>query len=222
MRLIASLVLLALLAPLPALLMAGGAAPAGEALRASLSVALPAALVSTLLGTAAGIGLQARFPGRGLALALIALPLLLPPVILGAALLLAAERNGPAGLLVPMLSHVLLGAPLVTAIIWMALRRIDAALFRAAAACGVPPTLAARRIVGPRLWPAMLLGAVLSFGLSMGESTLAVMLGAGTLPVAVLSGAGSVTAVLWLLAVMVLGLLLVFPPLQPRGEVPPA
>ncbi|MFH5925453.1 ABC transporter permease subunit [Roseomonas xinghualingensis] len=221
-RLAALLVLLALLAPLPTLLLAGGAADAGEALRNSLLTALPAALASTLLGTAAGIGLQARFLGRGLALALIGLPLLLPPAIPAAALMLAAEHSGHgAGLPGAVLWHMLLGAPLVTAIIWAALRRIDPALFRVAAACGVSPGLAVRRIVWPRLLPAMLLGAGLSFGLSMGESTLAVMSGTGTLPVAVLSGAGSVAAVIWPLLAAVGALVLVLAAGQPRGEAPP-
>jgi ABC-type spermidine/putrescine transport system permease subunit II len=202
-RLAALLLLLLLLLPLLVLAAMGGTGSGAEALRDSLLTALPAALAATLLGTAAGIGLQVRFPGRSLAVALIALPLLLPPAIPGAALLLLAEGTGfGAGRPGTVLWHALLGAPLVAAITWAALRRIDSALFRAAAACGVPPKLAIRRILRPRLAPAMLLGAALTFALSMGESTLAVMLGAGTLPSSVLSGAGRMAAWLWPLLIM--------------------
>jgi ABC-type spermidine/putrescine transport system permease subunit II len=209
-RLAALLLLLLLLLPLLVLATMGGTVSGAEALRNSLLTALPAALAATLLGTAAGIGLQVRFPGRSLAVALIALPLLLPPAIPGAALLLLAEGIGfGAGRPGAVLWHALLGAPLVAAITWAALRRIDPALFRAAAACGVPPKLAIRRILRPRLEPAMLLGAALSFALSMGESTLAVMLGAGTLPIAVLSGAGRMAAWLWPLFIMAAVLLAV-------------
>jgi ABC-type spermidine/putrescine transport system permease subunit II len=209
-RLAALLLLLLLLLPLLVLAAMGGTGSGAEALRNGLLTALPAALVATLLGTAAGIGLQVRFPGRSLAVALIALPLLLPPAIPGAALLLLAEGTGfGAGRPGAVLWHALLGAPPVAAITWAALRRIDPALFRAAAACGVPPKLAVRHILRPRLGPAMLLGAALSFALSIGESTLAVMLGAGTLPTVVLSGAGRMAVWLWPLFIMAAVLLAV-------------
>lgn len=186
-RLLAPLVLLALLAPLLALLLDGavgrqGGSPAW-ALRNSLVVAAAASLAATALGTAAGIGLRTGFAGRGAAVALIALPWLLPPVIPGAALLLVAENTGHgAGRPGLVLWHVLLAAPLVAATVRAALGRVDPALFRAAAACGAGPALAGRRLLRPRLLPAVASGAALAFAVSIGESGLAVLLGAETLP----------------------------------------
>ena len=190
-RLLAALVLLALLVPLPAVFLAeamtGGMADPALPLRNSLLVAVAASLAATALGTAAGIGLRVSFAGRGLAVALIALPLLLPPVIPGAALLLLAERSGHgAGRPGLVLWHALLAAPLVAALVRAALGRVDPALFRTAGACGVGPALAARRLLRPRLLPAVGAGAALAFAISIGESGLAVLLGAGTLPVAAL------------------------------------
>ena len=191
--LLAPLVLLALWAPLLALLpegaLAGGGGSPAWALRNSLLVAAAASLAATALGTAAGIGLHRGFAGRGLAVALIALPWLLPPVVPGAALLLVAERSGHgAGRPGLVLWHVLLAAPLVAAIVRAALGRVDPALFRAAAACGAGPGLAARRLLRPRLLPAVAAGAALAFAVSVGESGLAVLLGAETLPAASLPG----------------------------------
>ncbi|SHJ05740.1 molybdate transport system permease protein [Roseomonas rosea] len=217
-RLTAGLVLLGLLVPLPAQLLAGGV-EGGWPLRNSLLVALAATLLATLLGTAAGMGLRGRFAGRGLALALIALPLLLPPVIPGAAWLLAAERLGHgAGWPGLALWHALLAAPLVALIVRDALERVEPALFRAAAACGAPPELAARRLLRPRLLPAMAAGAALAFALSVGESSLALLLGAETLPAASLpGGAAAGTALVPLIVAGVLALALLRRPFQPEA-----
>ncbi|WP_458093945.1 ABC transporter permease subunit [Roseomonas sp. WA12] len=194
MRRLAPFVLLAMLAPLLALLldgaMAGGGESAAWALRHSLLVAAPASLAATALGSAAGIGLRAGFLGRGLAVALIALPWLLPSVIPGAALLLVAERTGyGAGRPGLLLWHVLLAAPLVAAIVWAALERVDPALFRAAAACGAKPAQAAQLLLRPRVLRAMAAGAALAFAVSIGESGSAVLLGAETLPASALPSA---------------------------------
>ncbi|TPG58131.1 hypothetical protein EAH89_09220 [Roseomonas nepalensis] len=173
------LALLAAFLPLLALPFAGEAAGGAASPAGALLAALAAALLATALGGAAGLGLATRFPGRRAALAVIALPLLLPPVLPGAALLLAA---GEAGGVATALWHALLGAPVVAALVRLAAGRIDPALLRAAEACGAPPALAARRLLRPRLRSALALGAALSFGLALGESTVAAMLRAGALP----------------------------------------
>ncbi|HEY8610915.1 MAG TPA: ABC transporter permease subunit [Roseomonas sp.] len=216
-RLAAIAVLLALLAPLPLLFLAGGAGGWGGPLGNSLLTAAAAALGATLLGTAAGIGLWGGFAGRGLAVALIALPLLLPPVIPGAALLLIAGRMGHgAGWPALVLWHVLVAAPLVAVMIHAALGRANPVLYRAALACGATPALAARRLLRPRLLPAVAAGAGLAFALSMGESSLAILLRAETLPAVSLPG--GVAAGSPLAALLVAGALGVILFLRPRPE----
>ena len=184
-RALALAVLALAAAPALALVLADGGSGWEAPLQRGLAVAAMASLAATALGTAAGLGLREAFPGRAAVAALIALPLLLPPVVPGAALRLVAERAGPwmgswgapAGL---VLWHALLGAPVVAAIVLAATGRIEPGLLRAALACGAEPRLATRRLVRPRLVPAAALGAALAFALSLGESTLAAMLGAGT------------------------------------------
>lgn len=191
-RLPALALLLAALAPLPALVLSGetgGAGNLGASLPAALLTALVAGLLAAALGGAAGLGLAARLPGRPAALAVMALPLILPPVLPGAALLLALTGLGMADSMAARLAatalwHGLLGATVVAALAWTALRRLDPALLRAAQACGAPPDLATRRLLHPRLREAVMLGGALSFALSLGESTVATLLSAGTLPTA--------------------------------------
>lgn len=190
-------VLAASLAPLLLLLFIGEAWGGPVSVPGALLVAIAASLASTALGAGAGLGLRSRFSGRSAALALIALPPLLPPVLAGAALRLVAGETAFA-LPAAALWHTLLGAPLVAALVIGALERIDPALLRAAWACGAPPELVARTVERPRFRTALATGAALSFALSLGESTVAAMLDTGApavtapalavLPVAALMG----------------------------------
>src|SRR5829696_48159 len=68
------------------------------AVRLSLKVATVASLTSLPLAIAAAYALaRGRFPGRALLDGLVHLPLVLPPVVTGYALLLTFGRRGPVG-----------------------------------------------------------------------------------------------------------------------------
>jgi molybdate transport system permease protein len=76
----------------------------------SLRVATLATLAAALAGTALALLLaEARFPGRNLVEGLTALPLILPPTVLGYYLLVTLGRRSPIGILVERLT----GGPLV-------------------------------------------------------------------------------------------------------------
>ena len=171
------------LAPLLLLLLVGEAWGGPASPLGALLVGIAASLAATALGGAAGLGLRSRFSGRGAALALIALPPLLPPVLAGAALRLVAGETGLA-LPAAALWHALIAAPLVAALVIGTLDRIDPALLRAAWACGAPPDLVARTVERPRFRAALVTGAALSFALSLGESTVAALLDTGAPAVA--------------------------------------
>lgn len=69
-----------------------------QALQLSLFSATAATAVSLVLGVPlAWLLARTEFPGRGLVRALVTLPLVLPPVVGGVALLLALGRNGVVG-----------------------------------------------------------------------------------------------------------------------------
>ncbi|MBP0443207.1 ABC transporter permease subunit [Roseomonas sp. SSH11] len=203
--------LLLLLLPLAALFLAGSTGEWAAPLRNSLVTAAAASILATICGTAAGMGLRGGFLGRSVAIAIMVLPLLLPPPVPAAALLLLAEETGHgAGRPGAALWHAMLAAPLVALIVWTALGAVSPALFRAAAACGASPDMAARRLSRPRLLPAIAGGALLAFALSLGESSVAFLLGAETLGAASLPGgvaAGSAIAPLLVAGVLALALL---------------
>ncbi|MBP0491369.1 hypothetical protein [Roseomonas indoligenes] len=219
-RFLPLLLLLLLLAPLAGLLLAGRTEEGvGASLANSLLVAAAAAAFAAPLGAMAGAGLRGRFLGP--VLALVALPVLLPPVLPAAALLLMAERFGGVARLPGLaLWHAVLGAPLVVAITFLALDRVDPRLSRVAQALGAEPEVAARRLLHPQFARAMALGAALVFALSLGESGPAVLLGAETLPVSVLAGAVPLAPAI---VAIVLGatLLLRRRAPSPAGDVPP-
>ncbi|MGC1260890.1 MAG: molybdate ABC transporter permease subunit, partial [Jannaschia helgolandensis] len=71
---------------------------AWEALRLSLKVSIVATVLSLPVAIwVAHILARGRFRGRGLLDALVHLPLVLPPVVTGYALLLLFSRSGPLG-----------------------------------------------------------------------------------------------------------------------------
>jgi putative spermidine/putrescine transport system permease protein len=207
--LISAPVLLFLLLPLLALpLLWEGVPSAGtwlSALGNSLLIAAGAAALATVFGTPAALGFWSHFPGRVATAWIVAAPLLLPPVLLGTALLLASERTGLGGghpgLL---LCHALIGAPLVAGTALLGLWRIDPAQLRAAAACGAAPAFIFRRLVRPRLGQAVAAGAILAFAASIGETAVAGLLGARTLPIVALSGLGEADGALAALLLPVL------------------
>ncbi|MEI6486623.1 MAG: molybdate ABC transporter permease subunit [Sphingomonadales bacterium] len=163
-----------------------------------LSLALAAATVAVLLplGTALGHWLAVtRWRGRALAEALIILPLLLPPTVVGLALLVgmgpgsaigsawAALTGGRlvfsfAGIL---LASVLVNLPLMVQPAQRAFEAVGDDLRAAAASCGLSPARAFARVALPLAWPGLATGAVLSFAHTLGEFGVVLMVG-GAIP----------------------------------------
>ncbi len=189
LRGLGALVLLGLFAPLAAVpLLAVRAAwsaplsparplPGGDWLPAlvnSLAGGALAALLATLLGGAAALGLL-RFgaPVRRRLGALLLAPLLLPLVASGAALhwLLTTLQlaHSPVA---PVLAHALLGAPLALLAVAARAAAIDPELRRAARALGASRWRAWRRVHLPLLAPGFAAGALLAFAASLGEVVL--------------------------------------------------
>lgn len=166
------------------------------ALRLSYECAALATLVSLLLGVPLAWVL-ARVPGRAVALlrALVTLPLVLPPVVGGVALLLAFGRTGVVGSHLDAwfgltLSFTTTGAvvaetfvamPFLVVTVEGALRSADRGLEEAAATLGAGRWAVFRRVTLPLLAPSVLAGAVLSFARALGEFG-ATLTFAGNLP----------------------------------------
>ncbi|MEZ4266149.1 MAG: molybdate ABC transporter permease subunit [Myxococcota bacterium] len=143
----------------------------------SLRVALVSVLLSLLPAIAVAYLLaRRRFLGHALVDALVHLPLVLPPVVTGYALLLLFAPRGPLGDL--GLAFTWRGAALASAVVAFPLfvraarlgfDAIDPALEDAARVTGASPWRVFRTISLPLALPGVLAGALLAFGRSLGE-----------------------------------------------------
>ncbi|USX19023.1 molybdate ABC transporter permease subunit [Oxalobacteraceae bacterium OTU3REALA1] len=172
------------------------AEPAWIALRLSLKVALWATLIDLVLGVAFGYLLaRKRFPGRELLDALLTLPMVMPPTVLGYYLLVVIGREGVLGswlretfginLIFTWQAAVIAAAvvafPLVLKGARAAFESVDGQLEQAAQVLGIPPFGVFLRVTLPLAWRGVLGGTLLAFARSMGEFGATLMV-AGSIP----------------------------------------
>jgi molybdate transport system permease protein len=149
----------------------------------SLRVGVASVVASLPLAIATAWLLARReFPGKTLFDALVHLPLVVPPVVVGYALLLAFGRNGPLGqLLAPLgitfafrwtgaaLAAAVMGFPLVVRAIRLSMEAIDPRLEAAGRTLGAGPWRVFFTVTLPLAWPGLLTGALLGFARALGE-----------------------------------------------------
>ena len=149
------------------------------ALKNSLFLGSISATLATILGTLAAIGLwRARFALRGVVLAVLISPMVVPVVIVavGAYFAFAPLKltDGFTGLI---LVHTALGAPFVVITVLATLSGFDRNLMRAAAASGAGPLIAFRRVMLPAILPGVASGAVFAFATSFDEVVVVLLMG---------------------------------------------
>jgi len=154
------------------------------AIALSLKVALAAALGSMPVGILVGWLLaRRRFPGKALLDALVHLPLVLPPVVVGYVLLVLLGRNGALG--GPLerwfgmgfafhwtgaaLASAVMAFPLMVRAIRLSIEATDRRLEQAAATLGATPLRVFISITLPLAWPGIIAGTVLAFAKALGE-----------------------------------------------------
>jgi len=155
-----------------------------EAVALSLKVALVAALASLPAGIAVAWLLARRhFPGKALLDALVHLPLVLPPVVVGYALLVLFGGQGPVGAFLDesfgitlafrwtgaALASAIMGFPLMVRAIRLSIESVDRRLEQAAATLGAGPWRVFATVTLPLAWPGIVAGAVLAFAKALGE-----------------------------------------------------
>jgi len=154
------------------------------ALRLSLECATAATVLSLLLGVPlAWVLARVRLPGIGLLRALVTLPLVLPPVVGGLALLLALGRNGvfgrflysATGYSLPfttngvIVAETFVAMPFLVLTVEGAIRSADRELEEAAATLGASRGMVFGRVTLPLVSPSLLAGAVLCWARALGE-----------------------------------------------------
>jgi molybdate transport system permease protein len=161
-----------------------GTPEARAALRLSLLTATTATAVCALLGVPlAWVLARGEYRGLRLVRALVTLPLVLPPVVGGVALLLAFGRRGvvghwldagvgvrlpftPAGVVV---AEAFVAMPFLVLAVEGALRGADPRLEEAAATLGASRWVTFRRVTLPLVLPGLVAGMVLCWARALGE-----------------------------------------------------
>jgi molybdate transport system permease protein len=167
-----------------------------QALWLTLRLALSTTALLLLIGlplarwVVAGTG-----AGRALTQAVVALPLVLPPTVLGFYLLVAlGPLTAPGRLIIRLLGHplafsfsglvvgsVLYSLPFAVQPLVSGFRAVDPALMEVAATLGASPLRAFRTITLPLATPSLITAAVLTFTHTVGEFGVVLMLG-GNIP----------------------------------------
>lgn len=142
-----------------------------ESLRNSLEIATTAVGVSTLLGTPAAVYLaRRRGRARDATLLTLALPMFLPPMLLGLAIIIGLDALGLSrGMWTIALGHIILTIPIVTMLVLVRLEGLDQNLELAAMDLGASPRVALVRISAPQAIPGIIAAGLISFALSMDE-----------------------------------------------------
>jgi spermidine/putrescine transport system permease protein len=158
----------------------------------SLIVALISTSGSLLLGLGAAIGLE-KWRRRKVAWmnAMILLPLVIPEIFMGVALLMVfVLLQVPLGFTSIIIGHMVFNLPLITVILRARLRKFDPAWEDAARDLGATSWNVLRHITLPMLRPAIVGAALLSFTVSLDDFVVTFFLagpGATTLPLKVFS-----------------------------------
>ena len=158
------------------------------ALRTSLTVALSTTVISTLIGTLTALALaRYRFRLQGFYRVLLFLPMLMPDIVLGIALLIFFVNSGiPLGKPSIIIGHCTFLVSYVFLIVSARLAGMDTRLEEASADLGASPWTTFRRITLPQILPGVLGGALLAFIISMDDLVITYFISgvdATTLPV---------------------------------------
>ncbi|WP_327275060.1 ABC transporter permease subunit [Streptomyces sp. NBC_01224] len=151
-----------------------------QALTTSLITAVSASLLALTVGTWAALAAASlRRRGRGFLDALFMLPVAVPSVVVGLAVLVAFSKppmllNGTRWIVI--LAHTILVTAFAYSSVSAAIVRLDPMYEQAAASLGARPSYILWRIKLPLLLPALTAAAGLCFALSMGELSATMML----------------------------------------------
>lgn len=149
-----------------------------RALYASLQVGAIASVTATILGL---LGAKAitryRMPGQGLVTGLIMMPLFIPEIMLGIALLILVNTLFiPLGLFTITIGHIMLCTPFAMAVLTSRLDGFDKSLEEASMDLGETPWMTFWRVTFPLVAPGIVSSLLLSFIVSFDEFLLSFFL----------------------------------------------
>ena len=142
-----------------------------EALKVTLEVAVAAAIISTVLGTLAAIGM---YGGRGKMNSLITtlsyIPMTAPDVVTGVSLMLMfIFINMPLSKVTMLLAHITFDTPYVVFNVLPKLKQMNPNLYEAACDLGCTPRQAMFKVILPEILPGVLSGMLIAFTMSLDD-----------------------------------------------------
>jgi spermidine/putrescine transport system permease protein len=163
-----------------------------SALQDSLTVAICAVVVSSVLGTMMAVGLaKYQFWGKGLYRGVSYLPLIIPDIAIAVAtLVFLASLAIPLSLWTIVASHMVFCLSYIAVVVSARLSGLNPHLEEAALDLGATPFQAFIKVLLPELMPAIVSGCLLAFVLSMDDlliSSFTAGGGANTLPMEIFS-----------------------------------
>ncbi len=164
-----------------------------RAFKNSFIVGSAATALATGLGTLAALGLtRADFRGKGLVMAVLLSPMIVPLIIVAVGFYFFFAPLGLTGTYLGLiLAHAALGAPFVVITVMATLQGFDPGLMRAAASLGAGPIESFFRVVLPLIGPGVASGALFAFATSFDEVVVVLLIAAPeqrTLPREMFSG----------------------------------
>ena len=137
----------------------------------SLTVAAISTLVSTVLGAMLGLTLyRYRFPGKGPFEGMVHLPIVIPEICLGVAMLaFFARLDIPLGLFTITVSHIAFTIPFVAVVVRSRMAGFDRSLEEASADLGASQWQTFWNVTVPYMTPGIVAGALLAFTLSLDD-----------------------------------------------------
>jgi putative spermidine/putrescine transport system permease protein len=145
--------------------------PWGLAAKNSFIVAFFATIGSVILGTVAALGLSSRhMPYKGIIMAILISPMIVPLIISGVAIFFFMAKVGLAATHTGIiLAHIILGTPFVVITVTATLSGFDHSVTRAAASLGSTPYNTFMKITLPLITPGVVSGALFAFVTSFDE-----------------------------------------------------
>ncbi|HVN53626.1 MAG TPA: ABC transporter permease [Anaerolineaceae bacterium] len=162
------------------------------ATRNTLIIAAISTLVATVVGTLAALALQRyRFPGYLFAESALYIPVIIPEVVMGIALLAFFALIGlKLGLTTITLAHIAFNIPFVALVVRARLHGFDRSIEEAAMDLGASEIVTFWRVTLPTIMPGVLSGALLAFTLSIDDYVITYFTagpGSTTLPLRIFS-----------------------------------
>ena len=143
-----------------------------NALKNTLILAVIASIVSTVMGTAAAVGMN-KLRSKYLRAALDTatdIPMMNPDIITGISLFLLFVSLGISqGLTTVVLAHITFCTPYVVLSVMPRLKQMNQNIYEAALDLGATPFQALRKVIFPEIRPGMISGFILAFTLSIDD-----------------------------------------------------